>query len=152
MRGMRARRARGTQMSSTVRVYRRHPAPAPIIPPAHWKGWRVVALIRDAVARPAHLPSMRPFNKLRWKGKSRVQGSDTPDVMYCPMGLHPRSMFPSPCRSNGFAGGALGMYEGDDAVIAFFTWWDNLEADDATAAMDVIWDKKACPIPEWVPE
>jgi len=54
----------------------------------------------------------------------------------CPMGLHPKSTRGQPMCSRQFAGGECS----DEAVEAFYLWWDILALEEAEAtAMDLIW-------------
>lgn len=94
----------------------------------------IINVLRRDVSRPNELPFLMESackcddhineKRLRWAQKGHI---------FCPMGFHPKSSYPAPLFSTGFAGGECS----DQEVIDFFAWWDSLK--DPQEAVDAVW-------------
>jgi hypothetical protein len=91
----------------------------------------VVEIIRREVRRPRRLP--KPFagkGCLRWWPGG-----------FCPLGMIPRAINPTPVGAWGFKDPVLGVpVLGDEAIGAFWMWWD--AQTDARAAVEAVWPRK----------
>jgi len=86
----------------------------------------VVEVLRRDVPRPKELPVLIEIGTgkaLRW------------GVCICPMGLHKKSSSYTPTCPLDFTGDECL----NEAICAFYEWWDSLTLADAPAAMDAIW-------------
>lgn len=97
------------------------------------EGLQVLRIIRAEVPRPKELPVHFGSCGLRWaKNPPHFSHNNT---NCCPMGLHPKSVFPAPVASLAFAKGRCSMA----GVVSFGYWWDSIKSHDAQAAVDFIW-------------
>ena len=91
----------------------------------------VVQEIRNKVSRPRKLP--RPCNGqitcLRWNGR-------------CPMGLLEESRRGTPWVPRDFIKGPLAVRTAGASILAFYTWWDSINEDNALNAMNALWPKR----------
>ena len=96
----------------------------------------VAEILRAEVPRPEGLPrgciDIEGNMRLRWtKGRNEKMAP-------CPMGLHPEALSNAPVFPNRFLSKDPSRIS-EEAVYAFWYWWDSLAEADAGAACDAIW-------------